>query len=86
MEGSHSQVECTGLENRRPCKGSVGSNPTPSASGLNLSRKSRLHEPCVRNHALIAQLVEQHTSNVQVVGSSPTWSSISVLIGVMSLC
>jgi hypothetical protein len=26
-------AECTGLENRRPRKGSVGSNPTPSAMG-----------------------------------------------------
>ena len=25
-------VKCTGLENRRRCKPSVGSNPTPSAS------------------------------------------------------
>ena len=34
MEGSHSLVECTGLENRRP-SWSVGSNPTPSAKCLN---------------------------------------------------
>src|SRR5690606_34592834 len=26
-------VECTGLENQRACKGTVGSNPTPSAFG-----------------------------------------------------
>ena len=27
-------VECTGLENRRARKGSAGSNPAPSVSGL----------------------------------------------------
>jgi hypothetical protein len=33
-------VYCTGLENRRPRKGSVGSNPTPSAIILVLPNKS----------------------------------------------
>ena len=32
-------VECTGLENRRGCKSSVGSNPTSSATALLLKNE-----------------------------------------------
>ena len=36
-------AECTGLENRRPRKGPVGSNPTPSA--VVLSQDMETPEP-----------------------------------------
>jgi hypothetical protein len=34
-------VDCTGLENRRACKGSVGSNPTPTAIWLSVTYRFR---------------------------------------------
>lgn len=35
-------VYCTGLENRRPRKGSGGSNPSASARGVQLTSSSRI--------------------------------------------
>ena len=92
LEGSHSQVECTGLENRRPRKGSVGSNPTPSANlsfDLGWSQQNETHwtgTKVTNGTCPVGSVVEQLTSNEQAVGSNPTRGSISVLIGVMPLC
>ena len=50
-------VDCNGLENRRPRKGSEGSNPSPSAKFLNLQSLSRQRSFLSLNFQMVTTFV-----------------------------
>lgn len=80
------EAECTGFENRRPRKGSVGSNPTPSANLAHRSKRNIMLRIVVvmahsvqhderKEYAGVAQSVERGSEKPRVGGSNPSPST-----------
>ena len=73
------EAECTSFENWRPRKGSVGSNPTPSAKlmlRIVVSTQDNVaHSGRSCAYALVAQQVERSPEKARVGGSIPSRST-----------
>ena len=80
------EAECTSFENWRPRKGSVGSNPTPSANLAHRSKRNLMLRIVVimahsvqhverKEYAGVAQTVERGPEKARVGGSIPSPST-----------